>query len=80
MRIKATVGTFALLVQPGTIAFWSESCLSANTNAPSQDNSEKLFMLPVEMNFDSGATNDDAIITRLASGQVDPTKKQLAVG
>jgi hypothetical protein len=74
MRIKATVGTFALLVQLGTIAFWSESCLSANTNAPSQDNSKELFVLPVEMDFDSGAANGDAIITRLLPIKSIPLK------
>jgi hypothetical protein len=72
MRIKASVGTFALLVQLGTIAFWSESCLSTNANAPSLDNSKELFVLSVEMDFDSGAANGDAIITHLFPVKSNP--------
>ncbi len=72
MRIKAAVGTFAFLVQLGTMALWSESCLSAN--GPSQGNSEELFVLPIEMDFDSGAANGDAIITRLLPVNSIPLK------
>ncbi len=72
MRIKATIGTFVFLVQLGIMALWSESCLSAN--APSQGNSEALFVLPVEVDFDSGATNGDAIITRLLPVNSVPLK------
>ena len=63
MNIKAKAGAFTFLVQLGAMALWSEACLSANTS-PQRD-SGKLFVLPVEMDFDSGAANGNAIITRL---------------
>ena len=65
MRIRAAVYTLGFLVQLGFMVLWPELCTSADADSLPQANPEKLFVLPIEMDFDSGAANGNAIITRL---------------
>ena len=65
MRIKATIFALGFLAQLVSIVSWSEPGMAADTSVLPQSKSEKLFVLPVEMDFDSGAANGNAIITRL---------------
>lgn len=65
MRLRATLSTFGILLQLGFMLVWSESCLSADLKIPPQTVPKELFVLPVEMDFDSGAANGDAVIMRL---------------
>jgi hypothetical protein len=64
-RISVAAFSLGLLLQLATLALWPEPGLSAETIAPPRAEAEKLFVLPVEMDFDSGAANGNALITRL---------------
>lgn len=64
-RIRAAAFTLSFLLQLTTLALWSEPGRSAETIDPPRGEAEKLFVLPVEMDFDSGAANGNALITRL---------------
>jgi len=63
VRIRTTVFTLGVLLQLAFMVLWSEAGLSANTSP--QGGPKELFVLPVEMDFDTGAANGNAIITRL---------------
>jgi hypothetical protein len=75
MRIKTVRNALGLLIQFGSVLLWSGSGLSAEVNSLPQANPEKLFVLPIEMDFDSGADNGNAIITRLLPVNSIPLKE-----
>lgn len=74
MRIKMLGRALGLLILVGSMLLWPESGLSVEVNALPQDNPETLFVLPIEMDFDYGADNGNAIITRLLPVNSIPLK------
>ena len=64
-RIRAAVFSLGFLLQLGFMALWSGPGMSSETIPPPRDNPEKLFILPAEIDFDSGADNGNAVIARL---------------
>ena len=74
MQITSFIRILGLLIQFGFMLLWPGSRVFADANVLTKANPDKLFVLPIEMDFDSGADNGNALITRLIPVNSIPLK------